>query len=81
MISLFLKKKRSKVSIKEIIRNRGIIDHIIEKSSSRKMMNIQPKLRSILRLGCYDLLFDEYIPEFAAIHSSVELGKNLLNKK
>ena len=25
--------------------------------------------------------FDEIIPEFAAIHSSVELGKNLINKK
>ncbi len=74
-------KKRSKATINEIIRNRGIIDHIIEKSSSRKMGNIQPKLKSILRLGCYDLLFDEIIPEFAAIHSSVELGKNLVNKK
>ena len=44
------------------------------------MRNIQPKLKSILRLGCYDLLFDEIIPEFAAIHSAVELGKNLMNK-
>ena len=77
----FSHKKRSKATINEIIRNRGIIDYIIEKSSSRKMRNIQPKLKSILRLGCYDLLFDELIPEFAAIHSSVELGKNLMNKK
>ena len=45
------------------------------------MRNIKPKLKSILRLGCYDLLFDEIIPDFAAIHSSVELGKNLINKK
>ena len=74
-------KKRCRASINEIIRHRGIIDHIIEDSSSRKMKNIQPQLKSILRLGCYDLLFDEIIPEFAAIHSSVELGKNLINKK
>ena len=46
-ISLF-HKKRSKVTVNEIIRNRGIIDHIIEESSSRKMRNIQPKLKSIL---------------------------------
>ena len=51
-------KKRCKASINEIIRHRGIIDHIIEDSSSRKMKNIQPQLKSILRLGCYDLLFD-----------------------
>jgi len=74
-------KKRSKATVNEIIRYRGIIDHIIEESSSRKMRNIQPRLKSILRLGCYDLLFDEIIPDFAAIHSSVELGKNLMNKK
>tara|TARA_Y100001970_G_scaffold229615_1_gene284865 strand:- start:397 stop:1716 length:1320 start_codon:yes stop_codon:yes gene_type:complete len=74
-------KKRSKATVNDIIRNRGLLDHIIEESSSRKMRNIQPKLKSILRLGCYDLLFDEIIPEFAAIHSSVELGKNLVNKK
>ena len=77
----FSQKKRSKATVNEIIRYRGLIDHIIEESSSRKMRNIQPKLKSILRLGCYELLFDEIIPEFAAIHSSVELGKNLMNKK
>ncbi len=77
----FSQKKRSKVTVNEIIRNRGLIDHIIEESSSRNMRNIQPKLKSILRLGCYELLFDEIIPEFAAIHSSVELGKNLMNNK
>ena len=77
----FSQKKRSKVTVNEIIRNRGLIDHIIEDSSSRKMRNIQPKLKSILRLGCYDLLFDEIIPDFAAIHSSVDLGKNLISKK
>ena len=74
-------KKRLKATTNEIIRNRGLIDYIIEESSSRKIKNIQPKLKSILRLGCYELLFDEIVPEFAAIHSSVELGKNLINKK
>ena len=77
----FSQKKRSKAAVNEIIRYRGLIDHIIQESSSRKMRNIKPKLKSILRLGCYDLLFDEIIPEFAAIHSSVELGKKLVNKK
>ena len=55
----FSQKKRSKAAVNEIIRNRGLIDHIIEESSSRNMRNIQPKLKSILRLGCYELLFDE----------------------
>tara|TARA_B100000287_G_scaffold61084_1_gene53393 strand:+ start:1445 stop:2764 length:1320 start_codon:yes stop_codon:yes gene_type:complete len=76
-----VQRKRIKATTNEIIRNKGIIDHIIEKTSSRKIRNIQPKLKSILRLGCYDLLYDKIIPDYAAIHSSVELGKNLISKK
>ena len=33
------------------------------------------KLRNVLRLGLYELLFDKLVPDFAAIHSSVELAK------
>ena len=43
--------RRSRAIINEVIRNRGILDHIIEKCSSKKINQIQPKLRSILRIG------------------------------
>ena len=75
------KKQRSRVIINEVIRRRGILDHIIEKCSSKKIDKIQPKLRAIIRIGCYELLFDDFIPDFAAIHSAVELGKKSINKK
>ena len=73
--------QRSRVIINEVIRSRGILDYIIEKCSSKKINQIQPELRSILRIGCYELIFDDLVPDFAAIHSAVELGKTSINKK
>jgi len=75
------KQQRSRVIVNEVIRRRGILDYIIEKCSSKKIEYIQPKLRAIIRVGCYELLFDDVTPNFAAIHSAVELGKRLINKK
>ena len=73
--------KRSRVIINEVIRRRGILDYIIEKCSGKKIKQIQPRLRNILRIGCYELLFDNFIPDFAAIHSIVDLSKKVINKK
>ena len=53
--------QRSRVIINEVIRSRGILDYIIEKCSSKKINQIQPKLRSILRIGCYELIFDDIV--------------------
>ena len=76
-----LEKKRGRVIINEVIRRRGILDYIIEKCSRKKINQIQTKLRNILRIGCYELIFDDFIPDFACIHSAVDLGKTLINKK
>jgi len=76
-----LEKKRGRVIINEVIRRRGILDYIIEKCSKKKIIQIQTKLRNILRIGCYELIFDDFIPDFASIHSAVDLGKELINKK
>lgn len=73
--------KRGRVIIMEVIRSRGILDYIIEKCSKKKINQIQSKLRNILRLGCYELLFDDFIPDFASIHSAVDLAKMMINKK
>ena len=68
-------------SVNEVVRFRGLLDHIIEKGSKRKIQHVNPKIRNVLRLGLYELLFDKLIPDFAAIHSSVELAKRNINKK
>ena len=78
-----LKKDRNRiiVSVNQVIRFRGLLDHIIEEGSKRKIKHVNPKLRNILRLGLYELLFDDMVPDFAAIHSSVELAKKNINKR
>ena len=68
-------------SVNEVVRFRGLLDHIIEKGSKRKIQHVNPKLRNVLRLGLYELLFDKLVPDFAAIHSSVELAKRNINRK
>ena len=72
---------RTTVLVNDVIRLRGRLDHILEYVSGKKINQFQPNLRSILRIGCYELLFDDYIPDFAAVHSSVDLTKELINKK
>ena len=76
-----LEKKRGRVIINEVIRRRGLLDYIIEKCSKKKINQIQTKLRNVLRIGCYELIFDDFIPDFASIHSAVDLSKELINKK
>ena len=74
-------KHRIRVCIIEIIRYLGLIDYLIELGSERKIRHINPKIRSVLRLGIYELVFDDITPEFAAIHSNVELAKKNINKR
>ena len=74
-------KHRIRVCINEIIRYLGLIDHLIEVGSERKIRYVNPKIRNVLRLGIYELVFDDMTPEFAAIHSNVELAKKNINKR
>ena len=74
-------KHRIRVCINEIIRYLGLIDHLIELGSEKKIRHVNPKIRNVLRLGIYELVFDDMTPEFAAIHSNVELAKKNINKK
>ena len=74
-------KQRIRVCVNEIIRYLGLIDHLIEVGSVRKIRHINPKIINVLRLGIYELVFDDITPDFAALHSSVELAKKNINKK
>ena len=38
-------------SVNEVVRFRGLLDHIIEKGSKKKIQHVNPKLRNVLRLG------------------------------
>jgi len=74
-------KNRCRVTVNEVMRLKGILDFFILKFSSRPIKNIQLNVLNILRIASYEMLFDDLIPNFAAVHSAVDLGKTIVNKK
>jgi 16S rRNA (cytosine967-C5)-methyltransferase len=51
------------------------IDYIIEQHSNVKLKKLSPWILNILRLGIYQLLYADRIPESAAVNESVTLAK------
>ncbi|MCX7918609.1 MAG: 16S rRNA (cytosine(967)-C(5))-methyltransferase RsmB [bacterium] len=57
------------------IRHQGTIDWLIGQYANKSDKWISLKLKLILRLGAYQLLYLNKIPEFAAVHETVKLAK------
>lgn len=57
------------------IKWRDRLDWIINSFSKRPVKSLTPEIRQVLRLGTYQLLWLDRVPERAAVHSSVELAK------
>lgn len=55
------------------LQNLYYLDHCIDHYAKGKL---EPKLRDILRLGAYQLLFMDRVPAMAAVNESVKLCKN-----
>jgi len=56
-----------------VLQNDRYCDYYIDLYRSAKKDRLQPKLRSILRIGAYQLLFMDRIPAHSAVSESVEL--------
>lgn len=52
------------------------IDYNIQKHLTGKINKLKPEVLVILRLGAYQILFSEKIPNSAAVNESVKLAKN-----
>lgn len=57
------------------IKAKGTIDWIIEKHVTRKLKKISPVILNILRMGVYQIFFNDKIPNSAACNESVKLTK------
>lgn len=55
------------------------LDKIIEKYSSKRSDKLSDEVRSILRMGIYQLLYMDSVPESAAVNESVNLAKGNKN--
>lgn len=56
-----------------VLQRRGTLDWIIQSLSRRGIQGMDPLLKNILRLGCYQILYLDKIPSYAAIHETVSL--------
>ena len=58
-----------------VMQNRMLLDYYIAAYCSQKPDHLQPPLLEILRIGAYQILFLDKIPDSAAVNTSVELAK------
>jgi len=76
-------RERSQVReyVQNILRRRSYLDFIIDEFSSIKVDEMKPRLKNVLRLGLYELMFMGGTPDYATINESVELIKYTLGSK
>ena len=58
-----------------VMQNRMLLDFYIGAYCSQKPDHLQPPLLDILRIGAYQILYLDKIPDSAAVNESVELAK------
>ena len=58
-----------------VVKNRTRIDYIISKYSKQKLKKISEWILNILRIGIYQLIFLDKVPQSAAVNESVKLAK------
>lgn len=63
------------------VRWRGRLDWILAQISRTPLPDIDPQLRNILRLGLFQILFMDRVPDSAAVNTSVDLAKRAMGPK
>ena len=58
-----------------VLQNQLLLDHYIGAYCTQRPDHLQPPLLDILRLGAYQILFLDTVPDSAAVNTSVELAK------
>jgi len=58
-----------------VIQNEALLDHYLAAFSSRPLDKLEPALPDILRIGAYQLLFMDRIPDTAAVNEAVTMAK------
>ena len=72
-------KYRATVLTNEIVRLQDRFELMIEHVSERKKKQLDPSLSSIIKIGFFEILYDEFIPDYASVDSSVKLTRRILN--
>ncbi len=62
-----------------VLENQALLDYYIARFSSVPMKKMHPKVRAILRVGAYQILFMDKIPPSAAVNEAVATAKATKN--
>lgn len=63
-----------------VIENKLYLDYILSKASKIKLNKIHSTIKDIIRIGLYQLIFLDKIPDSAAVNESVNLAKKYGHK-
>lgn len=62
-----------------VVQNRMLLDDYLQQLVTGKLKRLQPVVLDILRLGLYQILFLDKVPESAAVNEAVEQAKKYAN--
>jgi len=63
-----------------VIQNRLYLDYVLDQFSKIKTKKMTYDVLNILRVGAYQILFLDKVPQSAAVNESVELAKKMTNR-
>lgn len=58
-----------------VLQNRALLDYYLDACCSQSFEKLEPFIRDVLRLGGYQILYMDRVPDSAAVDESVELVK------
>lgn len=58
-----------------VLRCRSLLDQVLGSLSHRSLEDLDPAVRTALRIGAYEILFLDRVPPFASVHGAVELTR------
>ncbi|HIA29829.1 MAG TPA: hypothetical protein EYN81_06190, partial [Candidatus Marinimicrobia bacterium] len=67
--------------VQEITRWRAYLDGVIDSIYQGKYSKVEHILKNILRLGAYELIFRNQIPDYAVVNEAVKLTRQLASEK
>ncbi len=64
-----------------VLQNRALLDFYLDSLCSQNFDSLEPFIRDILRLGAYQILYMDRVPDSAAVDESVELVKRKKHRR
>lgn len=58
-----------------VIERKITLDYVIDQFSKTKVNKMKPLIRTVMRMGCYQILYMDKVPSSAACNESVKLAK------